>query len=1228
MSRSNLSFEINSIVKGLVTEASPLNFPQDASIDEVNFVLNRDGSRQRRLGMDYEDDALLWDAPSPNFGVPLAYNTYIWGDIEGYNHLELVVVQSGATLRFFESGVLPLSRALLFEYVIPSHDPFQQVGFSSMGNSLVVVLGSPTVIIFDVENGSLSPRYERIKVRDVFGIEDVSSDTGHDLRDGNHVSERPTTLTDQHLYNLRNQTWATPMREAGNEVLKDTIKSFRETPPSAGGTSGFLPSNADNANAHMSPLNDDEDDRVGYRFIPVSAVSESPGTSDAPRGHFIIDLLSRSFSRYEEHQKYFESWNGKGDSGSNPLEYNITDLPLDLHEGGPSVVSTFAGRFWYSGFNGKIVGGDRHSPKLGSFVCFSQLVSGTGSATSCYQQGDPTSRTDFDLVDSDGGFIPISGARIINKMVPYKDSLLVFSENGVWAISGGSGYGFTATDYRVDKLTTAGCVGPNTVVLSDDAVYYWSPSGVSRIGYSQNGTLTVEDLTKTTIQTFYNNIDSAAKSQAFGIYEENEGRVRWVYNDDECSKELVLDIVLGAFYPAKITNRVLSVEDYNMLYTTDGDNFIQLNEERLDTSPSMVADVTNVGGTYFLTSTSEDIYGRHRVMKSPDDFAYDTPVLQAVYENPTGTTSFGKINDRFYGLMKDFSIRPDELPYWHNLLIATSVDGTGWQEGFFIGRPSSVVVAGTPELKVAVCRASSSEWGQAAVRFGTPLYVSENGGDWRIVDDPVLRNKNIEYVLYHDGRFIASVFDDANKRSLAISSNGYNWQHIQIIIYIGVDYGTGTIDRIIYGNGKYLAFGDGNYFHSDDALSWSSFTTNFLEGHNPHIEVGNGVFVYVDADNFWGNPLFGASYSTNGRDWTFCTPPSPAPSGSAEITSFLFNGTEFVLTTSDATNNMYRSVDGDTWTVSTIVGPQMSGVINAGDIFVGHSGGNTYTSTDGINWTFVGDDGMSIARVQYANKIGDTYWFDHGFFSRTDDWSEPLVTDSFSWPYHRGWRQLVGDGTRVVGLCVTVDPLDPVDTDETKPVSYYTTNGRVFIPSTTRTEYSRDGVLFHSGGKFLAASWDTWDMGPVRGDVSVYHSTDGDVWQQTSMFIDKSHTHTQIRGIANNSTGIVMLMGEAPGFAGGYTMKAWRDNSFWEDLSQFFPSEFTPMGVASFKNRVYVTGWWFDGTTGRAQIYSSLNLRIWDLEWNDPMPLAEGINYLSSVATDGESLVFKGVLDN
>lgn len=46
----------NTFVGGLVTEAGPLTFPENASADELNMEISRKGNRRRRLGIDYEPD--------------------------------------------------------------------------------------------------------------------------------------------------------------------------------------------------------------------------------------------------------------------------------------------------------------------------------------------------------------------------------------------------------------------------------------------------------------------------------------------------------------------------------------------------------------------------------------------------------------------------------------------------------------------------------------------------------------------------------------------------------------------------------------------------------------------------------------------------------------------------------------------------------------------------------------------------------------------------------------------------------------------------------------------------------------------------------------------------------------------------------------------------------------------------------------------------------------------
>lgn len=50
MARQKFEKTYNTFTKGLMTEASEVNFPEDFSLYEKNFVLNRDGSRDRRMG--------------------------------------------------------------------------------------------------------------------------------------------------------------------------------------------------------------------------------------------------------------------------------------------------------------------------------------------------------------------------------------------------------------------------------------------------------------------------------------------------------------------------------------------------------------------------------------------------------------------------------------------------------------------------------------------------------------------------------------------------------------------------------------------------------------------------------------------------------------------------------------------------------------------------------------------------------------------------------------------------------------------------------------------------------------------------------------------------------------------------------------------------------------------------------------------------------------------------
>lgn len=112
MARQTAAIEINTFVKGIVTEASPLTFPENASIDEQNMVLNKDGSRERRLGMDYEAGYATFSANASAQDNPL-FTSYVWKQPGGYTESEFSVIQSGKRLTFLNNTATSISASVI-----------------------------------------------------------------------------------------------------------------------------------------------------------------------------------------------------------------------------------------------------------------------------------------------------------------------------------------------------------------------------------------------------------------------------------------------------------------------------------------------------------------------------------------------------------------------------------------------------------------------------------------------------------------------------------------------------------------------------------------------------------------------------------------------------------------------------------------------------------------------------------------------------------------------------------------------------------------------------------------------------------------------------------------------------------------------------------------------------------------------------------------------------------
>lgn len=212
----------------------------------------------------------------------------------------------------------------------------------------------------------------------------------------------------------------------------------------------------------------------------------------------------------------------------------------------PSVVEFFAGRVWYGGVQAN---------NIGNNIYFSQIIEKDNQYGRCYQRYDPTNDTLFDLLPTDGGVIKIPEMGRVVKLFNYQSSLLVFATNGVWIIRGGNG-GFTATDFYVRKLSSAGTQSPLSFVDVEGFPIWWGEDGIFVLEYNpQFDSFSIMSMTDDTIRSFYTSIPTNLRKYAKGCYDFVDNIVYWIYSDGvnsldeyDYDRVLALNLKSKAFY--------------------------------------------------------------------------------------------------------------------------------------------------------------------------------------------------------------------------------------------------------------------------------------------------------------------------------------------------------------------------------------------------------------------------------------------------------------------------------------------------------------------------------------------------------------------------------------------------------------------------------------------------------------------------------------------------------
>ena len=535
MARQLSPVENHNFAQGLITEVSPLTFPPNASVDEVNFELRRNLTRRRRLGLNAESGyQVISSGFTPTADNKAVFHGFTWENAGGDSEKQLGVVQVGNVIKVYDTMVIPVSNNLIYTYtVVGSVSEF--FSFAAVDGILVVATGAKNFLSFTYEDGVISVEEDFLRTRDLFGIEDIFE--GEDLTSGSGLTKRPSTLTEAHRYNLRNQSWGPSRAVWSNDsnARQDPVVSF------LGSSSSLFPSNADAVYFAMMEKVDSSDPEL-ERFYPLEVVRNPSGSTPASRGSFVIDAMDRGASRLSEYSKL---------ATQHGLSYPLTTIPVDRTPGGPSVIGEFAGRIWFGGFSGEVVDGDFKSPHMSSYVMFSKLVSDFSDLAKCYQIGDPTSKEESDILATDGGFIRIAGAYGIVGLKALSDGLVVIAANGVWRIAGGDS-GFDATNYRVEKISEYGCVSPNSIVEVDGSVLFWGTDGIYLVARNELGDFKPTNLSQERIQNFYDEIPFTHKKYCSAVYDSFDRKVRWIYGNiitEADTHELVLDLSTIAFFP-------------------------------------------------------------------------------------------------------------------------------------------------------------------------------------------------------------------------------------------------------------------------------------------------------------------------------------------------------------------------------------------------------------------------------------------------------------------------------------------------------------------------------------------------------------------------------------------------------------------------------------------------------------------------------------------------------
>lgn len=528
---------------GLKTEFTGLNFPENACTSMDNAVISLIGEIQRREGINFEAN-FEYKAIAQG---SVATNYYLWRNVGGDGQTQILVLQVGNTLYFYETSAAtassPVSAQLLGSTVTVS--TFQATGntntvsqiqcqFSDGNGYLFVYNTSCDPFYCTFNNGVITASLITVQTRDFTGIPES----------GVAVNVRPSMLTIEHQYNLANQGWTTGNSWAGEATAGSLL--------TAGGNQTWrIQSGLTVPNGTLILIAAYQWNVFGsFTLLQASAATGSVTAYNSSTGSITVDInwvnpaitppglvlgvsfpnsfitltpfstgfINTWFAAEGNYPSNADIWyefkdasgafnpqltepNVSIGAGQAPQGHFLFSAFSQLRTGvsgiagltdvktttRPRTGTFWAGRVWYAGVDAaQQASGDAPYYTWTENIYFSQIVTQPSEFGYCYQVNDPTDETLNELLPTDGGVIVIQGCGAIHKLFPLQNALLVFARNGVWLVSGNQGIGFTANAYSINKISSVQTISSNSFVDVNGTPVFWNEEGIYMVSPDQN----------------------------------------------------------------------------------------------------------------------------------------------------------------------------------------------------------------------------------------------------------------------------------------------------------------------------------------------------------------------------------------------------------------------------------------------------------------------------------------------------------------------------------------------------------------------------------------------------------------------------------------------------------------------------------------------------------------------------------------------------------------------